>query len=162
MISEPLLFCPGLKCHLFLITYRGLLSLNLRNVVALAFKPPPILIHMHTCVKGRSGGSTQTDSCQLLSPFSWKINDHAEHVDGKQTSGVIKAPVVTCECGWVGRWEAALSPRPLERCPHLSGLVSVVVCLFVFLCGHTRTHLVHKSDMKRLSDILQFTLFFWA
>lgn len=32
--------------------------------------------------------------------------------------------------------------------------------MFVFLCGHTDT-LMHrrKADMKRLSDILQFTLY---
>lgn len=53
-----------------------------------------------------------------------------------------------------------LSAWPLERCPQLSRLVSVVVCMFVFLCGHTYTLMhIHKTDMKRLLDILQFTLY---
>ncbi|KAK1888153.1 cGMP-inhibited 3'5'-cyclic phosphodiesterase A, partial [Dissostichus eleginoides] len=43
------------------------------------------------------GGFTQAD-LSAPRPSLWKINEHAEHVDGKQISEVIKALVVTCEC----------------------------------------------------------------
>lgn len=104
------------------MAYRGLLPLNPRNVAALAVKPSVILIHM------RGGG--RRHSSRRISAFQssfWKINKHAEHVNGKQTFRVIKALVVTCKCGWV-----AVGPGPLERCPRLLGLVSVVMCLFFF------------------------------
>lgn len=149
-----IIFLSWTLYHLIPITYRSLLSLNSRNVAALAFKLPLILIPVLKEMRW------EASFISAPRPSLWKINEHAEHVNGKQTFGVIKAVVVTCECGEVGRWEAALSARPLERCPQLSGLVSVVVCLFVFLCGdaHTLLH-THRSDMKRLLDILQFTLY---
>lgn len=117
-----------------------------RNAASLAFKPPLILIQMPTCIKDETGWrgwwATISSSASL-----WKINERAERVNGKQTWAVIKALVVTCEWGEVGGWEAAVSARPLERCPRLSGLVSVVVCLFVFtLRSHFLRTLVQRFE----------------
>lgn len=70
MISESRLSCPGLYCNLLLVTYQDLLSLNPRNAVALAFKPPPSVIHMHTCVKRRNGASLKWTRINSLAHFT--------------------------------------------------------------------------------------------
>lgn len=108
-------------------------------------------------LKKEEGGFTQTGSYQVLGPFYGKSMSTPSMWMGNRLFGAIKALVVTCECAEVWRWEPALSARPLERCPQLSGLVNVVVCLFVFaLWSHTCTCWV----LKRPLDILHFTLFF--
>lgn len=140
---------------LILTTYQGFLSLNPRNVAAQAVNPPLILIYM----KGGGGGHSSRLISAFLTPFL-KINEHAEHVNGKQTLTVIKALLVTFECGLARRWEDALSARPLERCPQLLGPIIVVVCLFIYLCGfvHTHTHTCIRYE-KTLRYFTVYTLF---
>lgn len=48
------------------------------------------------------GGHSSRLISAFLSPFL-KINEHAERVNGKQTLAVIKALLVTCECGLAWR-----------------------------------------------------------
>lgn len=158
MIREAGFFCPALKCHLLLITYQGLLSSDPRNAAAQAFEPRLILMHTCTCVKRRWGFGREV----VLTPSYGKSMSMLSMWMGNRRLEWSKLSLWPVSAVRLGDERQHCQPRPLERCPQLSGLVSVVVCLFVFRCGHTHTHThtAHKSDMKRLSDILLFTPFF--
>lgn len=74
-----------------------------------------------------------------LQPSLWKINDHAEHLNGNQISGGIKAFIETCVCvvqsGY--RWHERLQCRlgHLKDALSSQSQSAMLVRPFVFLCG---------------------------
>ena len=137
----------------------------------LSLKPQECCIsgHPYTCVPvlKRGGRGARREGCwsyrqtRISSPSAplvenqWTRRACEWETDFSEWSKLSLWPVSALRWGDEG---PHCRPRPLERCPQLLGLVSVVVCLFVFLCGHTHTHTyTHTPNMKRLSDILQFT-----